>query len=96
MCGSMITLRERSMPAMQPPAVLGQDEEPAVGGVHLEPQVVGVRDVGDVGEGVDRARVRRAGGGDDEPRMQAGGDVRLHRVRERVGVASASGRRARH
>ena len=70
----------------EPPTVLGQDEEAAVGGVHLEPQVAGVHHVGDVGEGVDRARVRRAGGGDDEPRMQAGGDVRLHRLRERVGA----------
>ena len=70
----------------KPPAVLGQDEEAAVGGVNLEPQVAGVHHVGDVGEGVDRARVRRAGGGDHEPRAQACGDVRLHRLRERIGA----------
>jgi hypothetical protein len=61
-------------------AALGQLEEPAVGGVDVEPEVVGVGDVGDGVEVVDRARVGGTGTGDDEERTLVSLDVVLEGV----------------
>ena len=65
--------RVRALEAGQgPPSALGEDEEPAVGAVHVEPQAVLARDVGAGPGGVHRAGVGGAGIGDDQERGQAG------------------------
>ena len=67
--------RARSPP--RPPAPLGEHGEAAVGAVHVEPDPVRAADVGDLGERIDRARVRRARVRDRGEGLVPGGDVGL-------------------
>jgi hypothetical protein len=55
------------------PATIGQPEEPAVGGVGMEPQAFPARGGGQLGQRVDRPGLGGARGTDDEERPQAGG-----------------------
>jgi hypothetical protein len=62
-------------PLKDAPAVLGQQEEAAVRRVDMEPAVLAESDVGDGVERIDRAGVRRAGGGENQPGLQARGAI---------------------
>jgi hypothetical protein len=72
------------------PTVIGEDEEAAVGRIDVEPQPVGVDDLRDRGERIDRTRVRRSGRGDNEPGSKTGRGVRLDRRLERLGSHAPS------
>ena len=67
-------------------APVGELEEASVGAVDVEPQVLGVRDVGDRVERIDRARVRGAGARRHEERAHAGRAVLGDHPPEGVGV----------
>ena len=66
------------------PAVLGQEEEAAVRRVDVEPAALALGDRRDGVERIDRAGVRRAGRGEDQPRLQTptavGGDGFFQRL----------------
>ena len=59
-------------PAEPRTPALRQLEESAVGGVDVEPETLALRDVGDLGERIDRAGVRRARRPDHEERTPPG------------------------
>ena len=68
------------------PAPIGELEEAAVGAVDVHPQRFGLRDVGDVAEGIDRAGVRRADGRDHEERTAARRAVFADHRAEGIGI----------
>ena len=70
----------------EPPALLGQQEEPAIRAVHVIPAPLPRGDVGDRVQGIHRAHVGRAGGGDDEPGTQPGSAVGRDGLGQRVGT----------
>ena len=60
------------------PPALGQHEESAVGGIHVQPQPLRAREVRGRGDVVDGAGVRGAGAHDQEERAPARGPIRGH------------------
>ena len=71
-------------PAEGVPPALGEDEEPAVGGIHVQPQPLRARELGRGLEVVHRARVRRARAHDQEEGTASGGPIRRHRLRQGI------------
>ena len=65
---------------------LGEPGSAGIGGVDVQPEALALGEVGKVGDRVDRAGVRRAGGTDDRERDAARGPVGRDRLRDRSGL----------
>ena len=67
-------------------ALRGEARGRAVGAVDVQPHVVALRELGQFGQRVDRARARRAGRRDDRERVEARGAIAVDRGLDRGGI----------
>ena len=90
MCGSIVIgvgpLQRRH--AISEPR--GEPSRATVGGIDVEPEALRLREVGEVLERVDRARVRRPGRSDDRERCSTGRAIGVDRGRDRLGLEPES------
>ena len=80
----------RSIPREPFAPALGQLEEPSVRRVHVHPELLGLRDLRDVVQRVDRAGVRRAGRRHHQERPETRRSIRADHARERLGSIRSS------
>ena len=73
------------------PTPLGELEEPAVGGIEMEPQPFPRRDPGQFGERIDGPGVGGAGRADHEERLEPAPTVLMDGSSERSGIHTESG-----